>query len=215
MSEESNSEEEEEETEPPSSEEALVKEVEAEVTNSKAKKRKAPVAEVPGSQNIASKKPAPASFEDIYEHNALDDSDEESDEESDEKSDEEEVISGNQVPQLYVPGLLETVLQKFQSRTSTPVVSESGDGSGLGEGTSNQVNLIPMPSWQLKFIIIYHNLSSKFIIISCKGWHGGRLCPPDLSVNQTGTRGAYCRQEAAIPAIRVSEGGGVDPCWWA
>ena len=143
MSEESNSEEEEEETEPPSSEEALVKEVEAEVTNSKAKKRKAPVAEVPGSQNIASKKPAPASFEDIYEHNALDDSDEESDKESD----EEEVISGVQVPQLYVPGLLETVLQKIPSRTSTPMVSESGDGSGLGEGTSNQVNLIPMPSW--------------------------------------------------------------------
>ena len=152
MSEESNSEEEEEATEPPSSEEALVKEVEAEVTNSKAKKRKAPVAEVPGSQNIASKKPAPTSFEDSYEDmvNSLDDSDEasdkESDKESDEESDDEEVISGVQVPQLYVPGLLETVLQKIPSRTSTPMVSESGDGSGLGEGTSNQVNLILMPN---------------------------------------------------------------------
>ena len=59
--------------------------------------------------------------------------------ESDEESGEEEVNSV--VPQLYVPGLLETVMQKIQHRPS-----ESGDGSGLGEVTS-KVNNVANSIW--------------------------------------------------------------------
>ena len=107
-------------------------ETDSEVTDSKAKQRKAPVEEDPGSRHSASKKPAPTSFKDIYEEmgNVLGESVERSDEESDKESDKEsgkesdweKVNSG--VPQLYVPGLLETVMQKIQCRPSTPKVSE-------------------------------------------------------------------------------------------
>ena len=61
-----------------------------------------------------------------------------------EKSDKEEVDPG--IPQLSVPGLLETVMEKFQSKPNTPVVSKSGGSSGFGERTS-KVNLLTNSSW--------------------------------------------------------------------